>query len=199
MLSVQPEIADHTDRRALRSRQALMDALAKLLQKNDFDDISIQEIVDRADLTRATFYLHYADKAALLQAMTTVRFSEMLKKRGITSPECAGGLKAIALGVCEYLGKVLDCQSSSKMPLERSVIPVIEGIFREGAEELQLAPGVDPDTYATTLAWAIYGAASRWAQTPNRKPAEQMAQVIEALVSPLCRPLREIDRVKKLS
>jgi AcrR family transcriptional regulator len=148
--STHPEVADHTDRRTLRSRQALMDALAKLLTKKDFDDISIQEISDKADLTRATFYLHYPDKAALLQAMTTARFGEMLRKRGIVSPKCAGGLKAIALGVCEYLAKVLDCQSSSKMPLERSVIPVIEGVFREGAEELRLVPGVDPDTYATS-------------------------------------------------
>lgn len=162
-----------------------MDALGKLLTKNDFDDISIQEISDKADLTRATFYLHYPDKAALLQAMTTARFGEMLRKRGMASPKCEGGVKAIALGVCEYLAKVLDCQSSTKMPLERSVIPVIEGIFRNGAEELRLAPGVDPDTFATTIAWAIFGAASRWAQTPNRKPAEQMADVIETLVKPL--------------
>lgn len=162
-----------------------MDALGKLLKKKDFDSISIQEISDKADLTRATFYLHYPDKAALLQAMATARFSEMLKRRGIASPKCAGGLKAIALAVCEYLAKVLDCQSSSKMPLERSVIPVIEGIFRNGTEGLRLAPGVGPDMFATTIAWAIYGAASRWTQTPNRKPAEQMAEVIESLVKPL--------------
>ena len=103
-----------------------------------------QEIVDEANLTRATFYLHYPDKAALLQAMTALRFGEMLKKRLIASPNCAGGLRAIALGVCEYLAKATGCPSSlSKMPLERSVIPVIEGLFREGAEDLRLEPGVD--------------------------------------------------------
>jgi len=185
VLSAQPGVADHPDRRTLRSRFLLMDALGKLLKEKDFDDILIQEISDEANLTRATFYLHYPDKAALLQAMTTARFGEMLKKRGIASLMCVGGVKAIALGVCEYLAKASSCPSSlSKMPLERSVIPVIEGIFRDGVAELQLPLGVDPDMFATTVAWAIFGAASRWAQTPNHKPAEQMADTIEALIKP---------------
>lgn len=188
--SAQPEVAEVTDRRILRSRQLLMDALRKLVRKRAFDDISIQEIVAEADLTRATFYLHFPDKTALLQAMTAARFGELLKKRGIESLSCTGGLKAIALGVCDYLAKASSCPSSlSKMPLERSIIPVIEGIFREGAEHVRLVPGVDADTFATTIAWAIFGAASRWAQTPNRKPAEEMAEVIETLVSPFVRAI----------
>jgi len=179
------KVADPTDRRSLRSRQGLMDALGRLLKTIDFNAISIQEIADEADLTRATFYLHYPDKAALLQAMTAARFGEMLRKRGVKSPFCAGGLKLLGLGVCEYLAKALGCPSSlSKTPLERSVIPVIEGILRDSAKDLEFAPGVDADLFASTVAWAIFGAASRWAQTPNRRPAEQMADTIEALVKP---------------
>ncbi|MES2658844.1 MAG: hypothetical protein V4689_09510 [Verrucomicrobiota bacterium] len=118
--------------------------------------------------------------------MTAARFGDMLEKRGIASPKCPGGVEAIALAVCEYLAKALGCPSSlSKIPLERSVIPAIEDIFRVGAEEIRLAPGVDPGTFATAVAWAIFGAASRWAQTPNRIPAEEMAEIIESLVKPL--------------
>ena len=192
--STQPGAADHleqTDRRSLRTRQLLMDALGKLLKKREFNDISIQEISDEANVGRATFYLHYPDKAALLQAMTAARFGEMLRKRFIESPSCAGGLNAIALGVCEYLARASGCPSSlSRMPLERSVIPVIEALFREGAEEHPLAPGVDRAIFATTIAWAIYGAANRWAQDPNRQPAEQMAEMIASLVTPLFESVR---------
>jgi len=69
------------------------------------------------------------------------------------------------------------------MPLERSIIRGIEAIFLNRVDELELAPGVDPETFATAIAWAIYGAASRWAQTPNRKQAEQMAESIASLGS----------------
>ena len=109
----------------------------------------------------------------------------MLEKRGITSLECAGDVGAIALGVCDYLAKVLDCQSSSTMPLERAIIPVLEAIFREGAVARQLTRGADTATFAAIVAWAIYGAAYRWAQLPNRKPAEHMAAAIEAFVAPM--------------
>ena len=60
----------------------LMDSLAKLLTKKEFEDISVQEIADEATLNRATFYLHYPDKNALLQAMTDVRFRDLIERRG---------------------------------------------------------------------------------------------------------------------
>ena len=181
-----PEAAASTDRRVLRSRRMLIDALGKLLRKRDFNELSVQEIVDEADLTRATFYLHYPDKGSLLQAMSAERFGEMLRKRGITSPRGDGALYALALGVCDYLAKALGCPSSlSKMPQDRFVIPVLEALFRDSVDGNMLTPGVDLETFATTLAWAIFGAASRWAQTKDRRPAGQMAKIIETLVEPL--------------
>src|SRR5580658_5153492 len=94
--------AEAMDPRILRSRRMLMDALAKLLTQRAFDDISIQEIADEATLNRATFYLHYADKSALLQAMTATRFGELIARRGLSFTDCDGALRAIALGVCDY-------------------------------------------------------------------------------------------------
>jgi hypothetical protein len=38
---------------------------------------------------------------------------------------------------------------------------------------------------ATTAAWAVFGAARRWFQTPNRIPAEEMASRIETMVNPV--------------
>jgi len=48
-----------------------------------------------------------------------------------------------------------------------------------------MAPGSDPKLLATTAAWAIFGAARRWYQTPDRIPAEEMAAKIEAMVKPI--------------
>ena len=175
--------AENTDPRVLRSRQMLMESLLRLLGRKEFDDISIQEIADEATLNRATFYLHYPDKNALLQAMTGARFRDLIARRGLSFTNCDGALRAIALGVCDYLAETTGCPSQlAKMPLEGSIIPVVEGMFLEGAAHHAMAPGADPKLLATTAAWAIFGAARRWYQTPDRIPAEEMAAKIEAMV-----------------
>src|SRR5882762_3520925 len=175
-----------TDPRILRSRRMLMDSLAKLLIEKDFEDISIQEITDKATLNRATFYLHYPDKNALLQAMTGVRFRDLIKRRGITFADCNGALRAIALGVCDYLAETTGCPTQlSRMALEGSIIPIVEDMFKEGLAHHGMAPGADASLPATTAAWAVFGAARRWFQSPNRVPAEEMAARIETMVSPI--------------
>jgi AcrR family transcriptional regulator len=175
-----------TDPRIVRSRRMLMDALVKLLMKKEFDDISVQEIADEATLNRATFYLHYPDKNALLQAMTGVRFRELIERRAITFADCNGALRAIALGVCYYLAETAGCPSQlARIPLEGSIIPVVEDMFKEGLAHHGMAPGVDAALLATTAAWAVFGAARRWFQTPNRVPAEDMAAWIETVVNPV--------------
>jgi AcrR family transcriptional regulator len=178
--------AESTDPRILRSRRMLMDSLARLLDQKEFDEISIQEIADEATLNRATFYLHYPDKNALLETMTEARFRELIARRGLSFSNCDGALRAIALGVCDYLAESTGCPSQLvKMPLERSIIPVVEGMFRAGAGKHAMRPGVDPELLAAAVAWAIFGAARRWYQTPDRIPAEEMAAKIEAMVKPI--------------
>ena len=182
---LQPETGT-TDPRILRSRRMLMDALAKLLIKKEFEDISVQEIADEATLNRATFYLHYPDKNALLQAMTSGRFRDLIGRRAITFTDCNGALRAIALGVCDYLTENTSCPGQlARIPLEGSIIPVVEDMFKEGLAHHGLAPGADAALLATTAAWAVFGAARRWFQTPNRIPAEEMAATIETMVSPV--------------
>jgi AcrR family transcriptional regulator len=182
---LQPE-TETTDPRILRSRRMLMDSLVRLLKKKEFEDISVQEIADEATLNRATFYLHYPDKNALLQAMTGARFRDLIERRAITFTDCNGALRAIALGVCDYLVANTSCPTQlARIPLESSIIPVVEDMFKEGLAHHGIAPGVDSALLATTAAWAVFGAARRWFQTPNRISAEEMAARIETMVSPI--------------
>ncbi len=182
---VQPE-AGTTDPRILRSRRMLMDSIVRLLKKKEFNDISVQEIADEATLNRATFYLHYPDKSALLQAMTGARFRDLMERRAITFTDCNGALRAMALGVCDYLAESTSCPTQlARIPLEGSIIPVVEGMFKEGLALHRMEPGVDTALLATTAAWAVFGAARRWFQTPDRIPAEEMAARIETMVSPI--------------
>lgn len=54
------------DRRSRRTRQLLGDALVGLMLEKHFESITVQDILDRADVGRSTFYAHYTDKESLL-------------------------------------------------------------------------------------------------------------------------------------
>ena len=50
-----------TDRRSLKTQKALCDALTELLIEKDLYRITVQEIADKADVNRVTFYKHFLD------------------------------------------------------------------------------------------------------------------------------------------
>src|SRR5512138_500847 len=62
----QPLEKNKIDRRIQRTRQSLRAALFDLMKAKSYDAISIEEITERANVGRATFYLHYKDKEDLL-------------------------------------------------------------------------------------------------------------------------------------
>jgi AcrR family transcriptional regulator len=60
-------MAEH-DRRVRRTRRILHEALTTLVLEKGYEHITIQDILDRADVGRSTFYAHFRDKEALLVA-----------------------------------------------------------------------------------------------------------------------------------
>jgi len=54
------------DRRSLRTQELLIHALLELIEKKHYDQISVQDIVQKANIGRSTFYAHYQNKDDLL-------------------------------------------------------------------------------------------------------------------------------------
>lgn len=61
-----PDHPARTDRRVNRSRRLLRDALMELILEKGYDAVTVEDITERADLGRTTFYLHYKNKEELL-------------------------------------------------------------------------------------------------------------------------------------
>ena len=68
------------DRRTNRTRRSLSSALVKLVEEKRFDDITVQDVIDRADVGRSTFYSHFRDKEDLFQK-NWERFLDMLAQQ----------------------------------------------------------------------------------------------------------------------
>ena len=64
-------------------------------------------------------------------------------------------------------------------------IGVVRYMILEGLQKHPTMSGVSPEIVATTVSWAIYGAAKECVQTPNRCPSEEIAETVVNLVSPI--------------
>jgi AcrR family transcriptional regulator len=66
------------DRRVLRTRRQLQDALMALVLEKGYDAVTIEDITERADLGRTTFYLHYKDKDELLMQSLEAVYDDLV-------------------------------------------------------------------------------------------------------------------------
>ena len=69
-----------TQRRVARTKAAIEDAFVALVLERGYDRVAVEDITDRADLARATFYAHYANKEAV-QFSVFSRLTEDLVQR----------------------------------------------------------------------------------------------------------------------
>jgi AcrR family transcriptional regulator len=63
------DLRSRQDRRVGKSRKALKEALTDLILEKGYEGVTVQDVIDRADVGRSTFYAHYIDKDDLLMAI----------------------------------------------------------------------------------------------------------------------------------
>lgn len=66
------------DRRQKKSREAIFNAFTSLLSEKNYNQISVQEIIDAADVGRTTFYAHFETKEYLLKDLCEELFGHIV-------------------------------------------------------------------------------------------------------------------------
>ncbi|WJH35797.1 TetR/AcrR family transcriptional regulator [Paenibacillus sp. CC-CFT747] len=77
------------DPRMKRTLSVIKDALLSLIDEKGFDQTSVRDITGRAQINRATFYLHYQDKYDLLEKLVDERLQEF--REAVQLPPSFGG------------------------------------------------------------------------------------------------------------
>ena len=83
------------DRRSLRTYHLVSTAMMELLSETPYDEITVQDILDRANIGRSTFYAHYYDKEDVLASITEQMldlFSQRMQQAE-AGPELLPGLE----------------------------------------------------------------------------------------------------------
>jgi AcrR family transcriptional regulator len=94
------------DRRVRKTRKALREAMQVLMSEKGYDQVTIEELTERADIGRTTFYLHYSAKQDLLLE----QFDELLE-------QLVEQLSDIPLSSWTQQGEVLPTESHPGRPI----------------------------------------------------------------------------------
>lgn len=179
------------DPRIRRTRKLLQGALGALMQTKSFDEVSVQDIAEAATVNRATFYDHYTDKFALLDAMIAGDFHEFLDERQVRyDTGCPAAVGGIIMATCDYLAQVhskgaCDRQTAFGPLMDAAIVAAIRRLLWEGMERAEHGGELPPETVAAAASWAICGAVKQWFSMPDRPPVATFVTQLVGLVMPM--------------
>lgn len=186
------------DRRVRRTRHRLRDALIALILQKGYEKVIIQEITDTADLSRATFYLHYKTKDELLASSLEEMFDELMdsvkdlmlrRKLDLEADGDAPSLPAFK-HVAEYadLYKALLGDKGVSSVINR-ILNYISQIATEQyrlliTEEEEKEMLVPIEIAARHMAGAMFAMVSWWVENDMQQTPEEMAAYFHRMTVP---------------
>lgn len=186
------KLSEPIDRRIRRTRVALREALISLLPKRGWDDLSVQEICERADVGRSTFYMHFQSKEQLLaDGLEDLR--KMLKAQAPGGPRTAAKTLPFVRGLMEH---VHEQRILFRSLIGRGSGHVVQMRFRQMVlqlvnEELSLHvdPGWERDAAAHYLSGALVELLGWWVDSRTLRPVEEVEAFFHKLTSTVIRRL----------
>jgi AcrR family transcriptional regulator len=174
----------YVDPRVKRTRQLLQHAFLELLQEKGFETLNIQDITARATVNRGTFYAHFPDKFALLDAVIREQFHQAVE-RHLPSASRLGRptLRLLIQTVFEYFSEIYHrCPPSETMKpfLEQAVQEELTRLLLAWLKQERVSKRVPVETMAVMVSWAIIGVVVQWMEGTKTISAEQM--VDQALI-----------------
>lgn len=181
-------IAPKIDARVRHTREVLGDALIALIQEQPFDSITVQDVLDRAGVGRATFYAHFRDKNDLflsdvedfLELMSTV-----LSRSGDTSLRVAP-VRELFAHVAEMHTLCTALVAANKM---HDFLELSQGYFARSIEQRlatlpqsQGIPAVQRAAMAHGFAGSMLSLMTWWLAQSKRASAQSMDELFHRMV-----------------
>ena len=174
------------DPRVKRTRALILKSFGELLAEKNFENISVQDVTDKAEINRATFYKHFVDKYALLDYSINQLFMQEIEKRMLDAchytPE---NLRNLILAVCEFLARIhSDCAQPHQQfesLIETTIKMRLFDLLSYWLQQSKLK--ISTDIPATVATWAIYGLASHYSHSKKRPALDKFVDEALPLVA----------------
>ena len=180
-----PRFHRKMDRRILRTRDTLGDALVALMQEKNFDEITVQDVLDRAGVGRSTFYVHYRDKQDLFLSDVEDffdHFSSALKRAG-AKPDRLLPVEELFTHIREVREFYSAVVQSGKM---NDVQALGRGCFARSIDERLQAAGIEMDrvqrsAQAHALAGSFFSLLEWWIDKGMKADPADMDEMFHRL------------------
>lgn len=129
----------------LRTRKAITNALISLLKEKPFEKITVQDILDRTPVTRATFYSHFHDKYEIIEKLNEYFFEICENTRTElkdASPSQVQGIIQKSVQVNRDLVETLLKVRTSDIDLKQTIASELETIYLQSIDPLHSHPGI---------------------------------------------------------
>jgi len=179
---------EQLDPRVKRTRGLILAAFDEIVPEKGFQSLTVQDITDKAEINRATFYAHFADKYDLLDQSIRQRFRQELEKRTLNACHYTDeNLRILIVAVCEFVSHAhAHCTTTEpqfEALVETQVKKQLYELLQMWLEKEETL--IDTKTAATAASWAVYGLVLQWIHEKDteRIPAEQFAAQVFPLIA----------------
>lgn len=183
---MQEDSPDNMDPRALRTREALHQAMLKLLDTKGLDQISVREIVAEAGIGYNTFFRHHPSKESLLEAIAADQISSLFQ---LSMPVLDA--KDLRSASVTLLGYVDDNWMIWKTLLTGGAAGFIREEFLRQAQLVASVRGkqrrlMPPDLGTTLIVSGVLELLAWWLKQTDPLPIDHVAEIMDsAIVSPI--------------
>jgi AcrR family transcriptional regulator len=188
-----------TDRRVGKTRRALKEALTDLILEKGYESVTVQDIIDRADVGRSTFYAHFMDKDDLLMGILADLEMPGPDPNGWSPDDTAFGWTLELFrhfGSGKRLFKAVASSQSGALA-RRETTQRLERLVQAELSRLQAARKLDAfnvETVVRFLVGTFIGFMDWWLREENdHLPAEQVDRAFRSLVLPGVANVLQLD------
>ena len=172
------------DRRVVRTRQGLRDALMALIVEQGYESLSVQDITDRANIGRATFYLHFKDKEDLLMRSLEETYDDLISRMplatsitSMTNGQSAPGLVAFEHAAANFRLYQVIMNDPGGMIIQRRIHDYVAKVAAERIRDSFTDIPIPVDIVSQHVAGSLIALLSWWIHNNMPYPADYMAQM----------------------
>jgi AcrR family transcriptional regulator len=179
------------DRRVRRTRTLLQDALMSLMVEKGYEAATVQDIIDRANVGRATFYAHFSDKRSLLVSrLEDLRASLLRRQReALLHPDREAGQFSFIAAMLEHaaggltLWRALAGSEGGAFVLRRIHEMVVDLVRNDLTALGMTRPSAQREMLAQYVGGAFMGTMTWWLDDGTKLSAREVDEFLHRVLA----------------